>query len=72
MWVYFFSTQLQTPEEELADALEETARDIAIIEPNPMDWAAWVIYLVDELEEVAKKKRYDFELVRKTLVNDLK
>ena len=28
-----------TPEDELADALEEMARDIALIEPDPQDWA---------------------------------
>ena len=27
-----------TPEDELADALDEMARDIALIEPNPVDW----------------------------------
>jgi hypothetical protein len=31
------------PEEDFADALEEMARDIALIEPNPTDWAGWVI-----------------------------
>jgi hypothetical protein len=28
-----------TPEDEFADALEDLARDIALIEPNPGDWA---------------------------------
>ena len=28
-----------SPEDELADALEEMARDIALIEPDPADWA---------------------------------
>jgi hypothetical protein len=28
-----------SPEDELADALNEMARDIAVIEPNPVDWA---------------------------------
>ena len=32
-----------TPEDELADALGDMARDIALIEPNPMDWSGWVI-----------------------------
>ena len=30
-----------SPEDELADALEEMARDIALIEPNPEDWDAY-------------------------------
>jgi len=35
-----------TPEDELQDALEEMARDIALIEPNPVDWGGWVSYLL--------------------------
>jgi hypothetical protein len=27
-----------TPEDELADPLEDMARDIALIEPDPRDW----------------------------------
>jgi ABC-type phosphate/phosphonate transport system substrate-binding protein len=27
-----------TPEQELQDALDEMARDIAMIEPDPVDW----------------------------------
>jgi len=34
-----------SPEDELADALEEMARDIALSEPNLMDWIGWVTYL---------------------------
>jgi hypothetical protein len=29
-----------TPEQEIQDALDEMARDIALIEPNPVDWGA--------------------------------
>ena len=32
-----------TSEQELQDALEEMARDIALIEPDPEDWAGQVI-----------------------------
>jgi hypothetical protein len=28
-----------SPEDDLADALGDMARDIALIEPDPMDWA---------------------------------
>jgi hypothetical protein len=28
-----------TPEDELQDVLDEMARDIALIEPDPKDWA---------------------------------
>ena len=31
------------PEDELADALEEMARDIALIEPDLKYWGGWVI-----------------------------
>ena len=39
------------PEDELADALEELARDIALIEPDPKDWGGWVVYLLEQMEE---------------------
>ena len=32
-----------TPEQELQDAVDELARDIALIEPDPQDWSWWVI-----------------------------
>jgi hypothetical protein len=31
-----------SPEDELADALEELIRGIALIEPDPQDWVGWV------------------------------
>ena len=39
-----------TPEEELADTLEEMARDIALIEPEPRDWGGWVIFVLGQIE----------------------
>ena len=32
------------------------ARDIALIEPNPVDWAGWVIYLLEQLEVEAERR----------------
>jgi hypothetical protein len=32
-----------TPEQELQDALDEMARDIALIEPDLKYWGGWVI-----------------------------
>lgn len=32
------------PERTLADALEDLAREIVLIEPEPMDWGGWVMY----------------------------
>lgn len=45
-----------TPEEELSDALEEMARDIALIEPEPKDWGWWGIYLLEQMETEAKSR----------------
>ena len=53
----------ESPEDKLQKALDEVARDIALIEPEPKDWAWWVSYLLAKLEEEAKRlgKRADFE-----------
>ena len=32
------------PEDDLQEAIDDIARDIAILEPNPGDWGGWVIY----------------------------
>jgi hypothetical protein len=52
-----------------ADALEEPARDIALIEPNPRDWGGWVILLIENLENEAHRRRNypEFEKVLKKL-----
>jgi hypothetical protein len=62
-----------TPEQELQDALDEMARDIALIEPDPQDWAGWVMYFVDRLEEEAKRRRwgFDFNILLDNLVEKL-
>jgi hypothetical protein len=54
--------------------LEEMARDIALIEPDPRDWGGWVIYFLDQLEEEAKRRRrgFDFNSVLGTLANELR
>lgn len=35
-----------SPEDDLAFAIDEMARDIAMIEPNSVDWEGWVSYLL--------------------------
>jgi len=45
-----------TPEKELQDALDEMARDIALIEPNPVDWGGWVNYLLEQMEAEATRR----------------
>ena len=39
------------------------ARDIALIEPNPVDWVGWVTYLLEQMEEEAENRgiRSDYE-----------
>ena len=39
-----------SPENELADALEDMALDIASIEPNPQDWGGWIIYVLEQIQ----------------------
>lgn len=42
-----------SPEDELADALGDMVQDIALIEPDPMDWSGWVTYLLEQMEAEA-------------------
>jgi hypothetical protein len=44
------------PEDAVQKALEEIARDIAIIEPDPKDWGWWVNYLLEQLEVEARRR----------------
>lgn len=62
-----------TPEDELADALEDMARDIALIEPNPQDWGWWVNYLLEQMEPEAKRRgKYgDFEKLLELMCKNL-
>ena len=45
------------PEDAVQNAIEELARDIAIIEPDPYDWGWWVNYLLESLQTEAQKDR---------------
>ena len=62
-----------TPEDKLLDAQEDMARDIAIIEPDPMDWGWWVVYLLEQMEGEAKRrgKSGDYEGMLRSLKQDL-
>ncbi len=62
-----------TPEDELADAPVQIALDIALIEPDPQDWAGWVIYFLDQLEKESKRRMRgtDFNSILEALVNEL-
>ena len=45
------------PEDAVQKAIEEIARDNAIIEPDPKDWEWWVKYLLESLQTEAQKDR---------------
>lgn len=45
------------PEDAVQKAIEELTRDIRIIEPDPKDWVWWVIYLLEQMEGEAKKRK---------------
>ena len=62
-----------SPEDELADALGDMARDIALIESNSVDWGGWLNYLMVQLEvEVQRREKLaDFEGMLESLKNRL-
>lgn len=62
-----------TPEDELQIAIDEMARDIALIEPDPTDWAWWVGYLLEQMELQAEKRgmHADFEEMLESLYDNL-
>lgn len=62
-----------SPEEELQDALDEMARDISLIEPNPKDSGEWVIYLLEQLQAEANRRRRinDYENMLNSLLRYL-
>jgi hypothetical protein len=63
----------ESPEDMLQKALEEVARDIALIEPDPRDWAWWVSYLLEQLQVEAMRvgKQAGFEVMLKSLNNSI-
>jgi hypothetical protein len=62
-----------SPEEELQDAQDEMARDIALIEPNPDNWGGCMSYLLEQLEGEAQRrvKQADFVEMLRTLLSEL-
>ena len=62
-----------SPENDLQEAIDEMARDIAILEPNPIDWGGWVSYMLEQLEGEAQKRIRigDFENILRTLAKEL-
>ena len=37
--------------DDLREALNDTASDLAQLIPNPEDWSNWLIYFLEELED---------------------
>ena len=64
-----FSKKTLRSEDQLADTLDELARDIALIEPDPRDWAGWVNYFLEQMEYQAEKRRliYNYEQALESL-----
>ena len=56
------------PEDAVQKAIEELARDIAIIEPDPMDWEWWLSYLLEQLEIQSEQRRIETQYQQILLV----
>ena len=61
------------PEDAVQKAIEELTRDIAIIEPDPIDREWWVGYFLEQLEGEAKRrgKSGDYKGMQRSLKQDL-
>jgi len=70
VFIYF---RPRDTEDELADALEDMARDIALIEPKQGDWGGWVTYLLERMEKEARRrgKESKFEYMLNSLKKEL-
>ena len=40
-------------DDELRDVLDETAKQISRLSPNPRTWLSWLVYLLDQMEKEA-------------------
>ena len=62
-----------TPFDDLKDMLEQTANDLAMVEPNPENWSDWIAYLLDvlqiEAQESGQSEKFDNMLI--SLVKEL-
>ncbi len=50
-----------SPERGLERALKDIARDIAILEPDPVDWGDWVVFFLDQLAEQVENRRIGYD-----------
>jgi hypothetical protein len=49
--------------DDLREALNDTAGDLAQLIPNPQDWSNWIIYFLEELEDNAVDRVGFFEML---------
>ena len=49
--------------DDLREALNDTAGDLAQLIPNPEDWSNWIIYFLEELEDKAVDRAGFFEML---------
>jgi hypothetical protein len=48
-------------DDELKDILDETARQISSISPNPRTWLPWVLYLLERMEKEATSENSTYK-----------
>ena len=49
--------------DDLREALNDTAGNLAQLIPNPQDWSNWIIYFLEELEDKAVDRAGFFEML---------
>ena len=55
-------------DDELRDVLDETARQISRLSHNPRTWLAWIVYLLERMEQDATNENASHkDLFRDTL-----
>ena len=58
---------------ELEATIDDVARDISQVYPDPEDWEGWALYFFEAMEKVAIENRHkaQFERMLKKLANDI-
>jgi len=49
--------------DDLREALNDTAGDMAQLIPNSEDWSNWIIYILEDLEDKAVDRAAFFEML---------
>ena len=49
--------------DDLREALNDTAGDLAQLIPNPENWSNWIIYFLEELEDKTDKRAGFIEML---------